>query len=72
MKVELSAPYTQSQNGGAERSGGVGSERRSKTREGAKPEKEQMPAALWPEINRAFILIAARFDLELIKYDARA
>ena len=30
MKVELSAPYAQSQNGGAERSGGVGSESRIK------------------------------------------
>jgi hypothetical protein len=55
MKVEPSAPYAQSQNGGAERSAAVVKNKARAMREGAK-----LPAALWPEINRAAVYLQNR------------
>lgn len=55
IKVEPSAPYTQSQNGAAERSGGVVKEKGNAMREGAK-----LPAFLWPEIQRAAVYLSNR------------
>jgi hypothetical protein len=45
MKAEPSAPYTQAQNGGAERSGGVIKDKAWAMCTGAK-----FPVFLWPEI----------------------
>jgi len=52
MKIEPSAAHTQSQNGAAERSGGMVKDKSRAMREGAK-----LPAALWPEINRAAVYL---------------
>lgn len=55
VKIEPSAPYTQAQNGGAERSGGVVKDKARAMRSGAK-----LPAFLWPEINRAAVYLYNR------------
>jgi hypothetical protein len=55
VKIEPSAPYTQSQNGGAERSGGVIKEKGRAMRADAK-----FPAFLWPEISRAAVYLYNR------------
>ena len=55
IKIEPSAARTQSQNGAAERSGGVVKDKARAMREGAK-----LPAALWPEINRAAVYLLNR------------
>ncbi|KAF7136791.1 hypothetical protein CNMCM5793_006309 [Aspergillus hiratsukae] len=55
IKFEPSAPNTQSQNGGAERSGGVIKDKARAMREGAK-----LPAFLWPEIVRAAVYLFNR------------
>jgi Reverse transcriptase (RNA-dependent DNA polymerase)/GAG-pre-integrase domain len=55
MKIEPSAAHTQSQNGAAERSGGVVKDKARAMREGAK-----LPGALWPEINRAAVYLHNR------------
>ncbi|KAF4340968.1 hypothetical protein FBEOM_5107 [Fusarium beomiforme] len=55
MRLEPSAPYTQSQNGGAERSGGVIKEKARAMRAGAK-----LPSFLWIEIWRAAVYLYNR------------
>ena len=55
VKIEPSAAHTQSQNGAAERSGGVVKDKARAMREGAK-----LPAFLWPEINRAAVYLLNR------------
>ena len=55
MKIEPSAAHTQSQNGAAERSGGMVKDKSRAMREGAK-----LPATLWPEINRAAVYLLNR------------
>ena len=55
MRLEPSAPYTQNQNGGAERSGGVIKEKARAMRAGAK-----LPSFLWVEIWRAAVYLYNR------------
>ncbi|OBS15963.1 hypothetical protein FPOA_13014 [Fusarium poae] len=55
MRLEPSAPYAQSQNGGAERSGGVIKEKARAMRIGAK-----LPSFLWVEIWRAAVYLYNR------------
>jgi Pol polyprotein len=55
LKIEPSAPNTQSQNGGAERSGGVVKEKINAMRASSK-----FPAFLWPEIVRAAVYLYNR------------
>ena len=55
IRLEPSAPYTQAQNGGAERSGGVIKDKIRSMRAGAK-----LPAELWPEISRAAVYLYNR------------
>ncbi|KAH7471650.1 hypothetical protein FOMA001_g13746 [Fusarium oxysporum f. sp. matthiolae] len=55
MRLEPSAPYAQSQNGGAERSGGVIKEKARAMRAGAK-----LPSFLWVEIWRAAVYLYNR------------
>jgi hypothetical protein len=55
LKMEPSAPNTQSQDGGAERSGGVIKMKSQAMRAGAK-----FPAFLWPEIVRASVYLYNR------------
>ena len=55
IKVEPSAPYTQAQNGGAERSGGVIKEKSRAMRTSSK-----LPTSLWPEITRAAVYLHNR------------
>ena len=55
IKLEPSAPNTQSQNGGAERSGGVVKVKARAMRQGAK-----LPDYLWPEIVRTAIYLYNR------------
>lgn len=55
LRVEPSAPYTQSQNGGAERSGGVIKEKSNAMRSGAK-----LPAYLMREIVRTAVYLYNR------------
>ena len=52
IRLEPSAPYTQAQNGGAERSGGVIKDKIRSMRAGAK-----LPTELWPEISRAAVYL---------------
>ncbi|KAF6514078.1 hypothetical protein HZS61_006334 [Fusarium oxysporum f. sp. conglutinans] len=53
--IEPSAPYTQAQNGGAERSGGVVKDKERAMRTGAK-----LPHQLWPEIGRTAVYLYNR------------
>jgi hypothetical protein len=55
MRIEPSSAYTGSQNGAAERSGGVIKDKSPAMREGAK-----LPAKLWPEISRAAVYLHNR------------
>ncbi|EAQ91982.1 hypothetical protein CHGG_00217 [Chaetomium globosum CBS 148.51] len=55
IRFEPSAPYTQAQNGGAERSGGVIKEKARAIRESAK-----FPEFLWPEIVKAAVYLHNR------------
>ena len=55
IRIEPSAPYTQAQNGGAERSGGVIKDKIRSMRAGAK-----LPAELWPEISKAAVYLYNR------------
>ncbi len=55
MKLEPSAPYTQAQNGGAERSGGVIKDKARSMRTGAK-----LPSFLWVEIFRTAVYLYNR------------
>jgi len=55
IRLEPSAPNTQSQNGGAERSGGVIKEKARAMRAGAK-----LPAFLWVEIVRSAVYLYNR------------
>ena len=55
FKVEPSAPQTQSQNGSAERSGGIIKEKARSMRASAK-----FPRFLWPEISRAAVYLYNR------------
>lgn len=60
IQVEPSAPYTQAQNGGAERSGGVIKDKARTMRAGA-----NLPVTLWPEITKAAVYLYNRTP----KYD---
>ena len=53
IKVEPSAPYTQSQNGGAERSGGV-------IKEKIRAMRGKLPSRLWPEISKSAVYLHNR------------
>src|SRR5437667_8885279 len=53
IKVEPSAPYTQSQNGGAERSGGV-------IKEKIRAMRGKLPTALWREVVQAAVYLYNR------------
>lgn len=55
IQLEPSSPYTQAQNGGAERSGGVVKEKARAMRIGAK-----LPHNLWPEINKTAVYLYNR------------
>ena len=55
VRVKPSAPHTQAQNGGAERSGGVIKDKIRSMRAGAK-----LPAELWPEISKAGVYLYNR------------
>jgi hypothetical protein len=55
VKIEPSAPRTQSQNGGAERSGGV-----IKMKGQAMRSSSKFPEFLWPEISRAAVYLYNR------------
>jgi hypothetical protein len=55
IKIEPSAPNTQAQNGGAERSGGVVKEKMRVMRTSAK-----LPQSLWPEIGRTTVYLNNR------------
>jgi hypothetical protein len=55
IKIELSAPNTQGQNGGAERSRGV-----LKDKERAMRVKARFPYALWPEIGKTAVYLYNR------------
>ena len=50
LKVEPSAPYTQEQNGGAERLGGV-------IKQKIRAMRGKLPSSLWPEISRAAVYL---------------
>jgi hypothetical protein len=52
LTVEPSAPYTQSQNGATECSGGVIKDKECVMRNGAR-----LPSFLWPEIQRAAVYL---------------
>ena len=53
INVEPSAPYTQAQNGGAERSGGV-------IKEMIRAMAGNFPDFLWPEISKAAVYLLNR------------
>jgi hypothetical protein len=53
IKVEPSAPYTQAQNGGAERLGGV-------IKQKIRAMRGKLPSSLWPEISRAAVYLYNR------------
>jgi hypothetical protein len=55
IRIEPSAPNTQGQNGGAERSGGVLKDKERAMRVGAR-----LPHALWPEIGKTVIYLYNR------------
>jgi hypothetical protein len=55
IRIEPSAPNTQGQNGGAERSGGV-----LKDKERAMRVKARLPYALWPEIGKTAVYLYNR------------
>jgi hypothetical protein len=55
IKIELSAPNTQGQNGGAERLGGV-----LKDKKRAMRVKARFPHALWPKIGKTAIYLYNR------------
>jgi hypothetical protein len=55
IKIEPSAPNTQGQNGGAERSGGVLKDKERAMRVGAR-----LPYALWPEIGKTAVYLYNR------------
>ena len=55
IRIEPSAPYTQAQNGGAERSGGVIKDKIRSMRAGAK-----LLAELWLEISKAAVYLYNR------------
>lgn len=55
IKLEPSAPYTQAQNGAAERSGGVIKEKERAMRTGAR-----LPHQLWPEIGKTAVYLYNR------------
>ena len=61
IKVEPSAPYTQSQNGGAERSGGV-------TKQKILAIGGKLPNSLWPEISRAAVYLYNRTPKYIYKW----
>src|SRR6202012_2242966 len=53
IKVEPSAPYTQAQNGEAERLGGV-------IKQKIRAMRGKLPSSLWPEISRAAVYLYNR------------
>ena len=53
LKLEPSAPYTQAQNGGAERLGGV-------IKQKIRAMRGKLPSSLWPEISRAAVYLYNR------------
>jgi hypothetical protein len=55
IRIELLAPNTQNQNGGAERSGGVLKDKERAMRVGAR-----LPYALWPEIGKTAVYLYNR------------
>jgi hypothetical protein len=55
IRIEPSAPNTQGQNGGAERSGGVLKDKERAMRVGAR-----LPYALWPEIGKTAVYLYNR------------
>jgi hypothetical protein len=55
LRIELSAPNTQGQNSGAERSGGV-----LKDKKRAMRVKARLPYALWPEIGKTAVYLYNR------------
>ena len=55
IKIDPSAPYTQAQNRGAERSGGVLKDKIRAMHAGAR-----LPTQLWPEISRAAVYLSNR------------
>jgi hypothetical protein len=55
IRIEPSAPNTQGQNGGAERSGGVLKDKKRAMRVGAR-----FPYALWPEIGKTVVYLYNR------------
>jgi hypothetical protein len=55
IRIKPSAPNTQGQNGGAERSGGV-----LKDKERAMRVKARLPYALWPEIGKTVVYLYNR------------
>jgi hypothetical protein len=55
IRIELSAPNTQGQNNGAERSGGVLKDKERAMRVGAR-----LPHALWPEIGKIAVYLYNR------------
>jgi hypothetical protein len=55
IRMEPSAPYTQAQNGGAERSGGVVKEKARAMAQGA-----HLPSGLWTEVSRAAVYLLNR------------
>ena len=61
IKIEPSAPYTQDQNGGAERSGGV-------IKEKIRAMGVSFPTELWPEVCRAAVYLANRTPRYLLQW----
>jgi hypothetical protein len=55
IRIKLSAPNTQGQNGGAERSGGI-----LKNKKRAIRVKARLPYALWPEIGKTAVYLYNR------------
>ena len=64
LKIEPSAPYSQSQNGATERSGGVVKDKERAMRNGAK-----LPSFLWPEIQRAAVYLHNRIPRYLLQLE---
>jgi hypothetical protein len=63
VKIEPSPPNTQSQNGGAERSGGVVKEKMSSMRSAAR-----LPDSLWPELSKAAVYLLNRLPRYLVNW----
>lgn len=61
--LEPSAPYTQAQNGAAERSGGV-----IKTKERTMREEAKLPSSLWPEIGKAAVYLNNRIPSRVLDW----